>query len=313
MPVGARTRLNILVVAEEGAGLALLQMLERSGHHVAMVLTSPPQGAESAIWRHAAARGHRLLPAALVRDPAFAAEVRRADIDLLLNAHSLHLIRGPILESPRLGAYNLHPGPLPRYAGLNAPSWAIHRGEPGHGVTVHRMLAGIDTGPIAYQAMFDLHQEETGLSLSLRCTREGLPLMAKLIDTAAADPSAIPRVDQDLSKREYFGREIPEGGVISWSRPAAEVHRFLRASSYHPFPSPWGHPRTTLAGRALSIVAGSPTGAPANVPPGTVAPGAGATVQVACGDAWLEVSFMKVGGRRVRPSEALRRGDRLGT
>jgi len=56
-----------------------------------------------------------------------------------------------VLGVPARGAWNLHPGPLPRYAGLNAPSWAIYRGEQRHGVTVHRMDRGIDTGDIAYQ------------------------------------------------------------------------------------------------------------------------------------------------------------------
>ena len=62
---------------------------------------------------------------------------------------------------------NLHPGPLPQYAGLNVPSWAIYNGEVTHGVSLHRMDSGIDTGPIAYQASVLIGPRDTGLSLSV--------------------------------------------------------------------------------------------------------------------------------------------------
>ena len=57
-------------------------------------------------------------------------------MDLILNVHSLHLIRKEILDLPRLGSFNFHPGPLPRYAGLNSVCWALYRGETKHGVTL---------------------------------------------------------------------------------------------------------------------------------------------------------------------------------
>jgi methionyl-tRNA formyltransferase len=312
VPTGRRRRLNVALVAEEGAGLETLRMLEESEHRVAMVLTSPPGAQRALIWSHAAEKGHRLLPAQRVRDPAFAQVVRDEQIDLLLSVHSLHILKAPILDAPRLGAFNMHPGPLPRYAGLCPSSWAIYRGEVRHGVTIHRMLPGIDTGPIAYQTIFDLHEDDTGLSVTLRCVREGVKLMARLLETAATDPDAIPRIDQDLSQREYFGREIPEGGVISWARPAREVHRFFRAFSYDPYPSPWGYPRTTLGGREVAIVELSLTGEPADALPGTVARGSGPNVRVACADAWLTLSLARIDGETVEPARALEPGVRLG-
>ena len=67
-----------------------------------------------------------------------------------MNVHSLFLIH-PWSSAPTIGSFNLHPGPLPEYAGLNVPSWAIYEGEKrSHGVTVHWMDEGVDTGPIAW-------------------------------------------------------------------------------------------------------------------------------------------------------------------
>ncbi|CAI8843928.1 Methionyl-tRNA formyltransferase [Methylocaldum szegediense] len=310
--MSARFRLNIVLAAEEGAGLRILKALDQSGHRIALVLTSPPGTHGSALWSYAEARGHPLLPASTVKDAALADIFRKEDVDLFLNVHSLHIVNGAILESPRIGAFNLHPGPLPRYAGLYAPGWAILRGERRYGVTVHRMLAGIDTGPIAYQTLFDLTESDTALSVGLRCVAEGLALLFTLVDAAALDPASIPNIEQDLTQREYFGRIIPEGGAISWDRPAADIDRMVRAFCYFPFPSPWGAPKTRAGDREIGIVKTSPTGEPSSAPPGTIAKISGDEAWVSCADAWLRLDLITVDGRRVAPAEALSDIDRLG-
>ena len=104
--------------------------------------------------------------------------MRSEEIDLLLNVHSLYVIHADLVAAPRTGSFNLHPGPLPEYAGLNAPSWAIYHGESRHTVTVHWMEPGIDTGAIAYETSFEIAEDDTGLSLSARCVREDCPVPA---------------------------------------------------------------------------------------------------------------------------------------
>lgn len=304
--------LRIALVAEEGAGLRALKALERTPHRISMVLTSPPDSPRSVIWKYADEKGHRLVPAAIVKDAAFAETLRREQIDLLLNVHSLHVIAAPIVEAPRIGSFNLHPGPLPRYAGLNAPSWALLRGEPRHGVTLHRMSAGIDTGPIAYQTLFDIGPRDTAVSVALRCIEEGGLLLARLVEAAATNPAAIPCIEQDLARREYFGRQVPEGGVVAWDRPASAIDRFVRAFCYHPFPSPWGHPATNRGALVLGIVAVTPTGQAASAPPGAVAVDERG-VRVASLDEWLALDVVAIDGEVVAPASVLRDGDRLGS
>ena len=58
------------------------------------------------------------------------------------------MIPDPVLALAARGAINFHDGPLPRYAGLNAPVWAILNREPAHGVTWHLIEGGIDEGDI---------------------------------------------------------------------------------------------------------------------------------------------------------------------
>ena len=130
--------MNILLVGEESAGAQTLKLLASSNHRLVGVMASPTRKAVSGmtVWQHAEKLGCRTWPAETVKDPAFAEVIRDAEVDLLLNVHSLFVIKPEIVAAPRWGSFNLHPGPLPRYAGLNAPSWAIYRGERSHGVTL---------------------------------------------------------------------------------------------------------------------------------------------------------------------------------
>jgi len=237
--------------------------------------------------------------------------MRAEEVDLLLNVHSLYVIHGTVLGAPRIGAFNLHPGPLPRYAGLNAVSWAIYQGERSHGVTVHWMAPEIDAGPIAYQSLFPIDENDTALSLAARCVREGLPLMMRLLDVAAKHPAEIPAVPQDIEKREYFPAGVPEGGRLSWQWPAQKIVDFVRACDYFPFRSPWGHPRTSMGTQELAVVKARRTHLAADSPPGTVGESTGEGVKVASSDEWLLVTKLKIGKESIHPAKVLKGGEKL--
>jgi methionyl-tRNA formyltransferase len=255
--------------------------------------------------------GYPVYPAQFVMNPEFAKEVRIQSVDLLLNAHSLYIIHHDILSAVRVGAFNLHPGPLPRYAGLNAVSWALYHGEVTHGVTVHWMLPGIDTGPIAYQELFPIEETDTGVTVSLKCIRIGLQLMDRLLTTASTDPRAIPRIGQDLSQRTYFGRQIPDDGCIHWTRSAEEIENFIRASDFSPFPSPWGHPRAWFSETHIGLIKARRTQKSCHCSPGSVGPVKEGYAYVATSDKWLAVGDIWMNGRCEKAGVVLKVGDRL--
>jgi len=305
--------LKILLVGEESAGAQTLKLLMNSNHQLAGVMASPTRKAVGGmtVWQLAEKLGCRTWPAEMVKDPAFAQVVRDERVDLLLNVHSLFVIKAEIVEAPQIGSFNLHPGPLPRYAGLNAPCWAIFRGENSHGVTLHRMLAGIDTGPIAYQKLFDIDESDTGFSVSAKCIKFGMDLIRNLLEDLECDPPAIPEIEQDLKQREYFSRGTPDDGWLSWSRPAREIFNFVRAADYSPFQSPWQHPRSVLGDQEIAFVKVSLTGRPAEAPCGTIEHLNPEMVQIACDDEWIAINRIKANGHFVDPTHVLKPGVRL--
>ncbi len=303
--------MNIVLAAEESAGLQMLRSLAASKHRLVGVFAAPPKdSAAASVWNVANRLGLQTRPASQLKDASLGEWLRSEQVDVFLNIHSLYLVHPQVLTAARLGAFNLHPGPLPRYAGLNAVSWAIFRGEQEHAVTVHRMDPEIDAGPIVYQTRFPIEASDTALSLSFKCVREGVALMQRLLDVAETGDE-LPLSPQDLAVREYFGREVPEQGQLSWSWPAYKVVNFVRACDYFPFTSPWGHPRTRRGAQEFALVKASRTGKPCGVSPGTVGDSADCGVQVACQDEWVLASKLQVSGTYLPAAGFLRPGDRL--
>jgi UDP-4-amino-4-deoxy-L-arabinose formyltransferase/UDP-glucuronic acid dehydrogenase (UDP-4-keto-hexauronic acid decarboxylating) len=305
--------MNVILVGEESAGIQTLKALARSDHRIVAVMASPTKKSlsSSTLWQVAEQMGQQTWPVSLVKDPAFAERVRAAKVDIILNAHSLFVMHGEVVEAPRIGSFNLHPGPLPHYAGLNVVSWAIYRGEQTHGVTIHKMAAGIDTGPIVYQSRFEIESADTALTLYAKCTREGVALLLRLLETASRDENAIPLLPQDLSERRYFGKDAPENGRVNWSRPAREIVNLARACDYYPFPSPWGFPRARLGEREVGVIKARLTGESCDMAPGTVGRLATPAVQVACADEWIWVDKALLEGRYLPAADILPSGARL--
>lgn len=303
--------LKVLLVAEEAAGVQTLRLLSGSPHQVVAVLTASGNGIGSGATVSAVASrlGIPVWPLRQVKEKALVERVRRDEIDLLLNVHALHVLPAELVAAPRIGSFNLHPGPLPEYAGLNAPSWAIYHGERTHAVTVHWMDSGIDTGSIAYQAGLEVTEDDTGFSLSAKCVRAGLPLLQELL-TAAAD-DAVPRRPQPPHTRRFYGREVPQHGRIDWTRTAAQIVDFVRASDYLPFVSPWGHPKASLGGRELSVLKAIRTWQPCTNVPGRVGRRIGDDVLVAAADQWVQLRRVQVGASVLPAGHVLQPGDQF--
>ena len=305
----AERRLRVVVIAEEAAGVQVLRglmELPTPPEIVAVLTRSSAEGAERPVVHESAQKlGLDIWPSSSVRSPDLATRLRDAKVDLLMNVHSLFLIHPSVLAAPTIGSFNLHPGPLPEYAGLNVPSWAIYEGARSHGVTLHWLDDGIDTGPIVWQERFDVDSTDTGLALSGKCVRLGVPLVLRLATVATTDPNLIPRERQDLSLRRYFSAGPPANGCINWAQPADEILRFVRAADYAPFDSPWGHPRAQLAGVSIGIAKAAATGEPAAQPPGTVVELIDSGAVVATADELIVVQRLWLDGRYLKPKELL--------
>jgi methionyl-tRNA formyltransferase len=309
------TELNVVLAGQESAGIRALQLVVERGHRIAAVLTDPsrePSGTSS-VAATAFRLGVAVRDAALVRTSELGSWLRAESVDLLLNVHSLYVAAEAVVEAPRIGSFNLHPGPLPGYPGLNAPSWGIYEGRDVFGCTIHWMDAAIDAGPIAYAATFPIGERETGLTLTARCVREGLELLRTLLDDAGLGRTAIPRIEQ-RGVRVERGAGPPHDGRVPWSYSAARIAAFVRACDYGPFRSPWGKPRAAIDGRDVSLLlASSIAGLSAgDARPGEIVDVVEDDVLVATGDgSVLRIARLEHDGEVIPPATLAQAGARF--
>ncbi len=89
--------------------------------------------------------------------------------DFLFSIANGDIIPKSILNFPRVYAINYHNSPLPKYAGLYATSWAILNHETEHAISWHIIQEKIDIGDILKQSWFPIDEDDTALSLNLKC------------------------------------------------------------------------------------------------------------------------------------------------
>ena len=286
-------------------------MLAR-GAHVAGVASRGYAGVGKTVLHIARRHGIPCFEPSVVASASFASWLRAEGVDILLNVHSLVILPSEIVLAPVIGSFNLHPGPLPEYRGLNTPSWAIFEGQREYAVTLHWMDAGVDTGPTAFAEPIPVDEDDTGARLMLRCVRSGLPLIDRLLATAASDRDEIPKVSQpDLTvMMRGAGPPFPDG--VPWDIDATTIARLIRASDFRPFASPWGLPMTRRRTLELGLVQAKDLSGACQAMPGTVADVTSNGVSVATSDGWLDLQKVSVGQRILDARLVLRVGDTLG-
>lgn len=304
--------MNILLAAEGSAGVQTLKLLHRTKHKLSGVMSSGKREFGISVAKTASELGYPVYDAKFVKQPEFSDWVRKNNIDILINVNSLYVIHPEILDAIQIGAFNLHPGPLPKYAGLNAPSWAIFNDEEEHAVTLHWISPGIDTGHIAYANTFPIKKTDTGLTLNARCVHYGLPLIQQLLQVAAYDPSFIPQKPQNLLKRRYFRKsDVPGNGYLNWNKTAEDIDAFVRACDYFPFPSAWGYPKTSNGTAEIAIAKTSVSRNLCISAPGTVCYFE-EKAAVATKGSWLIIDRCYANGKYTSPQELLKNGQKLG-
>ncbi len=272
-----------------GNGTLLVQCAEAllaRGNTVIGVVTENP---EIAGW--AEGRGLRVI--APTPRKTLAQRIGSDPFEWLFSIANLSIIPADVLALSARGAINFHDGPLPRYAGLNAPVWALANREPTHGITFHLIEGGVDEGDILAQRTFDLAPSETCLTLNTRCYEVAIDAFADVADMLGR--WELNRTKQDLSQRTYFAKDQrPEAGcTLDFTRPAADVAALVRALDHGRYPNPVGTPKAVLPSGALLLGDAVETGASSLLAPGAVVAVDEGGLEVATGSGTLRFSQVR--------------------
>ncbi len=210
-----------------GADTLLVECSERlleAGFTIEGVITAAP-----ALVDWAQDRGLKVIDESGDYKKILAAE----PFDYLFSITHLKLIPSDVLSLARKASINFHDGPLPRYAGLNTPAWALLNQESEYGITWHIMTPGVDEGDILAQRVFEIGAGETSLSLNTKNFAVALESFEALLP--ALKEGAAPRTPQSREGRQVFLRSQrpAAASVLDFSTSsAAEVDATVRALNF---------------------------------------------------------------------------------
>lgn len=225
----------------------------------------------------------RYLPTLNINSVKVVDTVRKLKIDYLLSVNNHQILRRDLLNAPRNAVLNFHNGPLPKYGGVNACSWAIYNGEQRHGVTWHFMEENIDSGGIISQRHFNIPENETAIRLIMRCISEGMKLFGEILPDICRD--SLPMTPQDHSKSLYYSNnDVPNGGLLDFSWTYEQLDRFMRSHTFQPFPNLLPPPGSEYEGRAFHVTRVSKVHGHTGGEPGEIVYVGGEGVRVRIGD-----------------------------
>jgi len=233
---------DAILMGDESLAIACGDMLLTGGHRLPAVVTRDP-----AVRGWAEGKGLKVLenPRDLIAAGVTA--------DWLLSIANLRMIPADVLALPGKGAINFHDGPLPRYAGLNTPAWAIINGEDSHGITWHVIEGGVDEGDILAQRMVQIAEDETAFSLNSKCYAAGMESFADVV--AQLESGLLQRTAQDLTQRSYFARDDRPAnmGVLDFTQDAMSLSRLMRGLDFGGYWNPLTTAKLMAGDQALVI------------------------------------------------------------
>lgn len=212
-----------------------------------------------------------------------------------------------MLDAPRHGCVNVHSSLLPKYRGAAPINWAIARGESETGVTIMKMDAGLDTGPVLLRRATAIGDEETAAELTPRLAELGAEsLVEALSRIESGEITPEPQRDAEASLAPILKRE---DGEVDWTMTAVEI--FNRLRGFAPFPGCY----TFFNGCRLEIVRArvEPGGVGAGqFQPGVVCEVVKESFVVACGAGeGLRITEVQPEGKRVMATRDFLNGAKL--
>jgi methionyl-tRNA formyltransferase len=279
---------------------------------VAAVVTQPdkPKGrdlklAPSPVKVLAEKLGLPVLQPARARDEHFIGQLRELKPDLLVVVAYGQILPQAILDLAPHGCLNVHTSLLPKYRGAAPIQRAIAEGEAETGVTIMKMDAGLDTGPVLAVRRTAILPADDSQVLHDRLAQLGAELLVETIPGYVAG-RILPQA-QPAAGSCYAAKIKKEDGKIDWNLPAEKIWNRLRA--FTPWPGMFSFLEAAPKPQLLKIWKAGVVDQ--SGPAGTVLSADKSGIVIACGQGALRVfELQREGGKRLS-AEAFLSGSAL--
>jgi methionyl-tRNA formyltransferase len=281
-----------------------LRALAKAGHEIAAVYSQPPRPAgrghktqASPVQACAEAEGWPVRTPKSLKDPAEQAAFAALDLDAAVVVAYGLILPQAVLDAPRLGCFNVHASLLPRWRGAAPIQRAILAGDVETGVTIMRMDAGLDTGPMLLRDAVPIGARTTAAELHDTLAALGARLIVEaLAGVARGTLEATPQPDAGVT---YAAKLSKAESALDWRRTANELERQVRAFS------PWPGADARFGGESIKILEAEVLDDNRGQAPGTAIDD---TLTIACGVGALRLVRVQRAGKAAMTAEAFLRG-----
>ena len=295
--------MHLIFMGTPDFAVPTLLALASAGHEISAVYTraAKPGGRRglelvpTPVEREAKMLGLPVLTPATLKSGEAQATFRAYKVDAAVVAAYGLILPKSILESPRLGCFNVHASLLPRWRGAAPINRAIMSGDAVTGVTIMKMDEGLDTGAMAMAEQMPIAPDMTAGELHDALARLGADLMLRALQAAGRESLTL--TPQQQAGAIYADKISKAETRIDWSKPWNQVHNHVRGLS--PYPGAWfeiGGARV----KALRSTKGAGNGTP-----GTVLD---EKLTIACGSGAVRLTQVQRAGRQPMSAEEFLRG-----
>ncbi len=216
------------------AAAVLTRLAGSDAHRPRLVITRPdrPSGRGRRLTAPPVAVAARALEIELAQPPNVNEPDTRALIsDALAGAGTVVVCAfGALIKEPLLSEHellNVHPSLLPRWRGAAPVERAIMAGDARTGVSIMRLTAGLDSGPVCLSGAEAIHPDDSYGALAARLAQIGGELIVRALDER---PPFLEQSDEGVT---YAEKLSPDDRLLDPARPAVELERVVRALHPH--------------------------------------------------------------------------------
>jgi methionyl-tRNA formyltransferase len=206
---------------------AVIEGLEALGQRVLLLVTTPGTRLRpSNEYQRTVANARRDLDILVTTHMSrLAGMLRPLEPDLIFTTGFTWKFPPELLALPRLGSVNAHPSLLPRYRGPNPLYWHFINDETQGGLTMHRMDAEFDTGPILVQCAVEIAPDDDVDSFFPKLLAIGRPMIPEMLQAVA---TGVPGTPQPVEGASYAPLCTDTDRRLDWTRPAAQLRNQVR-------------------------------------------------------------------------------------
>lgn len=225
--------------------------------------------------------------------------------DLTLVMAYGHILKQPVIDTPRLGTLNLHTSILPAFRGASPIQTATACGLRETGVTLMKMVLALDAGPVADVERVPIEALDTAAEVEGKLAQACVPLLTRCLPAIAAGEQVF--TAQDSTQATFCRRLEKADGVLDFAVPAADLAARINGLN------PWPGCSITLNSQPVKLGLADALSATTGVPnlagpmPGKVLGADAESLQVATGQGILRLRrLQRPGGKMLSAGEFLR-------